>query len=70
MQFSSDLGSTLYPLDTKSNDLQQVAHDYYDMHTKEAMTQLGQQASKILYTMYNNMTNQNVDKVSESFRCS
>ena len=41
-------------LDTKSNDLQyvqclqQVVDDYYDMHTKEAMMQLEQQAFKIL----------------------
>ena len=41
-------------LDTKSNDLQyvqclqQVVNDYYDTRTKEAMTQLEQQAFKIL----------------------
>ena len=58
-------------LDTKSNDLQyvqclqQVVDDYYDMHTKEAMMQLEQQASKILYTMYDGMTNQNFDSISD-----
>ena len=40
-------------LDTKSNDLQyvqcfqQVVDDYYDMHSKETMMQLEQQAFKI-----------------------
>ena len=58
-------------LDTKSNDLQyvqclqQVADDYYDTCTRETMMQLEQQASKILYTMYDSMTNQNFDSVSD-----
>ena len=60
-------------LDTKSNDLQyvqclqQVVDDYYDMHTKEAMTQLEQQASKILDIMYDSMTKQNFDSIPDNF---
>ena len=50
-------------LDTKSNNLQyvqclqQVVNYYYDTCTKEAMTQLEQQASKILDIMYDSMNN-------------
>ena len=67
-------------LDTKTNDLQyvqclqQVVDDYYDMHTKEAIMQLEQQAFKILDIMYGSVTKNNFDGVSEavdkSFRCS
>ena len=58
-------------LDTKSNDLQyvkklqQVVDNYYDNHTKEAMTQLEQQASKIKGVMYDGMTKQNFDSISD-----
>ena len=59
-------------LDTKSNDLQyvqclqQVVNDYYNTHTKEAMTQLEQQAFKILDIMYDSMTKHNFDSVSDA----
>ena len=59
-------------LDTKSNDLQyvqclqQVVNDYYDMHTKEAMTQLEQQAFKILDIMYDSVTKHNFDSISDA----
>ena len=59
-------------LDTKSNDLQyvqclqQVVNDYYDMHTQEAMTQLEQQAFKILDIMYGSMTKHNFDSISDA----
>ena len=59
-------------LDTKSNDLQyvqclqQVVNDYYDTHTKEVMTQLEQQAFKILDIMYDSATKHNFDSVSEA----
>ena len=59
-------------LDTKNNDLQyvqclqQVVDDYYDTHTQEAMTQLEQQAFKILDIMYDSMTKHNFDSVSEA----
>ena len=58
-------------LDTKSNDLQyvqclqQVVHDYYNMHTEETMMQLEQQASKILDIMYDSLTKQNFDSISD-----
>ena len=58
-------------LDTKSNDLQcvqslqQVVDDYYDMCTKEAMTQLEQEAFKILDIMYDSMTKHNFDSISD-----
>ena len=59
-------------LDIKSNDLQyvqclqQVVNDYYDTHTKEAMTQLEQQAFKILDIMYDSMTKHNFDSISKA----
>ena len=58
-------------LDTKSNDLQyvqnlqQVADNYYDMSTTETMTRLEQQASEILDVMYDSVTKQNFDSVSD-----
>ena len=58
-------------LDTKSNDLQhvqglqQVVDNYYDTCTKEAMTQLEQQAFKIQDIMYDSMTKQNFDSISD-----
>ena len=57
-------------LDTKSNDLQyvqclqQVVNNYYDTCTKEAMTQLEQQAFKILDVMYDSVTKHNFDSIS------
>ena len=58
-------------LDTKSNDLQyvqnlqQVVNNYYDMHPTEAMRRLEQQATEILHVMYDSMTKQNFDRVSD-----
>ena len=58
-------------LDTKSNDLQhvpnlqQVVNNYYDMCPTEAMRRLEQQATKILHVMYDSMTKQNFDRVSD-----
>ena len=58
-------------LDTKSNDLQyvqnlqQVVNNYYDTHTAEAMTQLEQHASEILEVMYDSVTKQNFDSISD-----
>ena len=58
-------------LDTKSNDLQyvqnlqQVVNNYYNKCTTEAMTQLEQQASKILEVMYDSVTKQNFDSISD-----
>ena len=58
-------------LDTKSNDLQyvqnlqQVVNNYYKMRTMETMSRLEQQVSKILNDMYDSVTKQNFDRVSD-----
>ena len=58
-------------IDTKSKDLQyvqnlqQIVDDYYDKCTAEAMTQLEQQASKILDVMYDSVTKHNLDSISD-----
>ena len=58
-------------LDTKSNELQyvktlqQVVNDYYEKHPMEVMRRLEQQTSEILDVMYDNVTNQNFDRVSD-----
>ena len=60
-------------LDTKNNDLQyvqclqQVVSDYYDMHTKEAMMQLEQQAFKIQDIMHDSMIKHNFDSIPDNF---
>ena len=58
-------------LNTKSNDLQyvqnlqQVVNNYYNMCTMETMSRLEQQASAILDLMYDSVTKQNFDGVSD-----
>ena len=57
-------------LDTKSNELQYVKNstginDYYEMCPTEAMRRLEQQTSEILDIMYDSVTNQNFDRVSD-----
>ena len=58
-------------LDTKSNELQyvknlqQVGNDYYEKCPMEVMRRLEQQTSKILDIMYDSVTNQNFDRVSD-----
>ena len=58
-------------LDTKSNELQyvknlqQVVNDYYEKHSTEVMRRLEQQTSEILDVMYDSVTNQNFDRVSD-----
>ena len=58
-------------LDTKSNDLQyvqnlqQVVNSYYDTCTMEAMRLLEQQVSEIVDVMYDSVTKQNFDRVSD-----
>ena len=58
-------------LDTKSNELQyvknlqHVVNDYYKKHPTEAMRKLEQQTSEILDVMYDSVTNQNFDGVSD-----
>ena len=58
-------------LDTKSNELQyvktlqQVVNDYYKKHPMEVMRKLEQQTAEILDIMYDSVTNQNFDRVSD-----
>ena len=58
-------------LDTQSNELQyvknlqQVVDDYYDKHPTEVMSRLEHQITDIMNTMYNSMTNDNFDSVSD-----
>ena len=57
-------------LDTKSNELQyvktlqQVVNDYYKKHPMEVMRRLEQQTSEILDVMYDSVTKQNFDSIS------
>ena len=58
-------------LDTKSNELQyvknlqQVVNNYYEKHPTEVMRRLEQQTSEIIDIMYDSVTNQNFDRVSD-----
>ena len=58
-------------LDTKSNELQyvktlqQVVNNYYKKCPMEVMRRLEQQTSEILHVMYNSVTNENFDRVSD-----
>ena len=58
-------------LDTKSNKLQyvktlqQVVNNYYEKCPMEVMRRLEQQTSEILDVMYDSVTNQNFDRVSD-----
>ena len=58
-------------LDTKSNELQyvktlqQVVNDYYEKRPMEVMRRIEQQTSDILNIMYDSVTNQNFDRVSD-----
>ena len=58
-------------LDTKSNELQyvknlqQVMDDYYEKCPTEVMRRLEQQTSEIIDIMYDSVTNQNFDRVSD-----
>ena len=71
MQFSGNLGSTLYLLDTQSNELQyvkslqQVVDDYYDKHPMEVMSRLEHQITDIMNAMYDSVTNDNFDSISD-----
>ena len=59
------------PLDTKSNELQyvknlqQVVNNYYEKCPTEVMRRLEQQTSEILDIMYDSVTNQNFDRISD-----
>ena len=66
-------------LDTQSNELQyvktlqQVVDDYYDRYPKEVMSRLEHQITDIMNAMYDIVTNDNFDSISDdtdkSFRC-
>ena len=56
---------------TKSNKLkyvktlQQVVNDYYEKHLMEVIGKLEQQTAEILNVMYDSVTNQDFDRVSD-----
>ena len=58
-------------LDTQSNELQyvktlqQVVDDYYDKHPMEVMSRLEHQTTDIMNVMYDSVTNDNFDRVSD-----
>ena len=58
-------------LDTQSNELQyvktlqQVVDDYYDKHPTEVMSRLEHQTTDIMNAMYDSVTNDNFDRVSD-----
>ena len=58
-------------LDTQSNELQyvktlqQVVDDYYDKCPTEVMSRLEHQTTDIMNVMYDSVTNDNIDRVSE-----
>ena len=60
MQFSSKSNKLQYV-----KNLQQVVNDYYEKHPMEVMRRLEQQTSEILDVMYDSVTNQNFDRVSD-----
>ena len=45
--------------------LQQVVNNYYEKHPMEVMRRLEQQTTEILDVMYDSVTNQNFDRVSD-----
>ena len=58
-------------LDTQSNklqyikNLQQVVNDYYNKHPTEVMSRLEHQTTDIMNEMYDNVTNDNFDSISD-----
>ena len=58
-------------LDTQSNELQyvktlqQVVNDYYDKHPTEVMSRWEHQTTDIMNIMYDSVTNENFDRVSD-----
>ena len=58
-------------LDTQSNELQyvknlqQVVNDYYEKHLMEVMSRLEQQTTDIMNVMYDSVTNDNFDRLSD-----
>ena len=65
-------------LDTQSNELhyvktlQQVVDNYYDRHPMEVMSRMEHQIIDLMNAMYDSVTNDNFDSISDdtdSFRC-
>ena len=58
-------------IDTQSNELQyvktlqQVVDDYYDKHPTEVISRLEHQTTDIMNIMYDSVTNDNFDRVSD-----
>ena len=58
-------------LDTQSNELQyvktlqQVVDDYYDKHPTEVMSRLEHQITDLMNVMYDSVTNDNFDSISD-----
>ena len=58
-------------LDTQSNELQyvknlqQVVNDYYDKHPTEVMSRLEHQITDIMNEIYDSVTNNNFDSISD-----
>ena len=58
-------------LDTQSNEvqyiknLQQVVNDYYDKHPTEVMSRLEHQITDVMNEMYDSITNDNFDSISD-----
>ena len=58
-------------LDTQSSELQyiknlqQVVNDYYDKHLTEVMSRLEHQITGIMHEMYDSVTNDNFDSISD-----
>ena len=46
-------------------NLQQVVNDYYDKHPTEVMSRLEHQITDIMNEMYDNVTNDNFDSISD-----
>ena len=71
MQFSGNLAVLSILLDTQSNELQyvktlqQVVDDYYERHPMEVMNKLEHQITDIMNAMYDSVTNDNFDSISD-----
>ena len=71
MQFPSNLGSALYPLRHTEQriqhvkNLQQVVDGYYDQRPTEVMSRLEHQITDIMNAMYDSVTNDDFDSVSD-----
>ena len=71
MQFPSNLSSTLYSLRPQSNklqhvkNLQQVVNDYQGQCPTEVMSRLEHQITDIMNAMYDSITNDDFDSISD-----